>query len=105
MRYDTKVDFITTDSNQPLKYNPKTGRMEDAPKKIISKNCFVYDGGAPIAVQLYGRTEAGSVVIAHLGKVVKAREVNIGADHYKVEQSRQLRNKASYLLGEVKNGT
>ncbi len=100
MRYDKPATFVEITRGE---YNPEQGKRNPDDLVITKKLVAAYDLQNQETLQTYGKEYRRGLVIHHLGKVVTADVVELKNKQYKILSSRQVRRKASYLLGEIKN--
>lgn len=82
-------------------YDPTQGKYTPPSTEQETRFSHVQDLSELDSIKLFGRVDQRGLRIWHQGTLVQAEYVDIRGKTYKIEASRQLRNKASYLLKEV----
>lgn len=99
MRYDTPIYFQKLTSGE---YDPATGNYgEDAISEDM-KYALVMDTGTNTMKIVYGELKEGSLAIILQNHYEKAFDrIRIGKKNYRVDFSRKLRTKQTYIVSEV----
>ena len=99
MRYDVPIYF---QKNKEAAYDPNTGDYEEASVIENLRYASVMDTTTQMIQIVYGRIKQGSLTI-HLQNHYDYQfdQIRIGQKIYKVDYSRRLRNKQTYIVSEV----
>lgn len=98
MRFNKKVTFIILSDNEP-RFNPKTGNLDKSKPETVTKTCKVFDKSTEYKAKVFGKVDDKALVVIHLGRSLKADKAIYDGATYKVIDKRQMRGKATYLLG------
>lgn len=99
MRYDTPIYFQRI---LPGEYDPKTGNYATDQITEVRKMASVMDTRAEIMQIVYGGICQGSVTVQLQNHYQKPfDQIRIGNTHYKVDYTRKLRVKQTFVLSEV----
>lgn len=100
MRYDTPVYFQEI---LPGKYNPVTGNYGEGTVTEEKRYADVTDAGTDTLNLVYGELKQGVRVIRLQRKYGKPlNRIRIGKKAYKVDFSRNLRSKQTFIVSEVR---
>lgn len=99
MRYDKPIYFQTFVQGS---YNENTGNYEDDSIEEEMAMASIMDTKAQTMMQVYGQIKQGSLT-CHIQNIYQKPfdYIRIGAKKYKVDYSRKLRTKESFILSEV----
>lgn len=99
MRYDTPIFFRRV---LPGEYDPTTGNYADDQVTEVRKMASVMDTRAEIMQIVYGGIRQGSVTVQLQNHYQKPFDmIRIGNTTYKVDYTRKLRVKQTFILSEV----
>ena len=99
MRYDTPIYFQRI---LPGEYDPKTGNYATDQITEVRKMASVMDTRAEIMQIVYGGIRQGSVTVQLQNHYQKPFDrIRIGNTTYKVDYTRKLRVKQTFILSEV----
>ena len=99
MRYDTPVFFQRV---LPGEYDSKTGNYAADQVTEVQKMASVMDTRAEIMQIVYGGIRQGSVTVQLQNHYQKPFDrIRIGNTNYKVDYTRKLRVKQTFILSEV----
>lgn len=98
MRFDTSVIFGKTYEER---YDSRSGKVIKDEAIIAKKMCKTYDLSTERKVELFGRADADSHMIYHLGTKLEATWVEINGIRFRILDSRQVMGKATYMIGEM----
>lgn len=99
MRYDTPVYFqrIT-----PGEYDPKTGNYDDDAVKETLRYASVMDTGTDMLKLVYDGPKQDSLTIQLQNHYTKPFDrIRVGKKIYRVDYSRELRTKHTFVISEV----
>lgn len=99
MRYDKPIYFQRYVQGS---YNENTGNYEDGSPVEEMAMASVMDTKTQTMMQVYGQIKQGSLT-CHIQNIYQKPfdYIRIGAKRYKVDYSRRLRIKESFILSEV----
>lgn len=99
MRYDVPIYF---QKNEEAEYDQNTGDYKETSVKENLRYASVMDTTTQMIQFVYGRIKQGSLTI-HLQTHYDYPfdQIRIGQKVYKVDYSRRLRNKQTYIVSEV----
>lgn len=100
MRYDKPIYFQRFVQGS---YNENTGNYEDGSPVEEMVMASVMDTKTQTMIQIYGQIRQGSLT-CHIQNIYQKPfdHIRIGTNKYKVDYSRRLRTKESFILSEVK---
>ena len=99
MRYDKPIYFQRFVQGS---YNENTGNYEDDSIEEEMAMASIMDTKTQTMMQVYGQIKQGSLTCHIQNIYVKPFDhIRIGAKKYKVDYSRRLRTKESFILSEV----
>lgn len=100
MRYDKPIYFQRLVQGS---YNENTGNYEDGSPVEEMVMASVMDTKTQTMMQVYGQIRQGSLT-CHIQNIYQKPfdHIRIGTNKYKVDYSRRLRTKESFILSEVK---
>lgn len=99
MRYDKPIYFQRFVQGS---YNENTGNYEDGSPVEEMVMASIMDTKTQTMMQVYGQIKQGSLT-CHIQNIYQESfdYIRIGAKRYKVDYSRRLRTKESFILSEV----
>lgn len=99
MRYDKPIYFQRFVQGS---YNENTGNYEDGSPVEEMVMASVMDTRTETMIQVYGQIRKGSLT-CHIQNIYQKPfdHIRIGTKKYKVDYSRRLRTKESFILSEV----
>lgn len=99
MRYDKPIYFQRYVQGS---YNENTGNYEDGSPVEEMVMASIMDTKTQTMMQVYGQIKQGSLT-CHIQNIYQKSfdYIRIGAKRYKVDYSRRLRTKESFILSEV----
>lgn len=99
MRYDKPIYFQRYVQGS---YNENTGNYEDGSPVEEMAMASIMDTKTQTMMQVYGQIKQGSLT-CHIQNIYQKPfdYIRIGAKRYKVDYSRRLRTKESFVLSEV----
>lgn len=99
MRFDTPIYFLHIG---PGEYNETTGNYEESEPTETKCYANVTDSGVEMLNLVYGELRQGSKVIRLLQAYNESFQyIRIGEKRYKVDFTRKLRNKQTFVVSEV----
>lgn len=99
MRYDTQIFF---QKSSPGEYDTETGNYEEDNVKEELRYASVMDTKTKMLKLVYGSIKQGSLTL-HIQNHYKEKfdHIRIGEKIYKVDYTRKLRTKQTFIVSEV----